>query len=87
MSDALKKRNYYKDKLEQERNDRCEEVADFKHESNTKIRDLEEDLKNMTEARDYYKEKYNDYQQGHKVTPRHMPEVKVIVNGQRYNVI
>ena len=52
-----------------------------------RIRDLEEDLENMTEARDYYKEKYNDYQQGHKVTPRHMPEVKVIVNGQRYNVI
>ena len=52
-----------------------------------RINDLKEDLQNMTEARDYYKEKYNDYQQGHKVTPRHMPEVKVIVNGQRYNVI
>ena len=60
----------------------------------TKIRDLEErlnlaqeDLSDVLENRDYYKEKYNDYQQGHKVTPRHMPEVKVIVNGQRYNVI
>jgi hypothetical protein len=40
-------------KLEQERDSRCEEVADFQHESNIKIRDLENKLDTIKRIADY----------------------------------
>jgi hypothetical protein len=40
-------------KLEQEKDSRCEEVADFQHESSTKIRDLENKLDTIKRIADY----------------------------------
>ena len=51
-------------KLKQERNNRCEEVADFQHESGDRIKDLEEKLENMIDAKKYYQNHYEKLKEG-----------------------
>ena len=53
VMDITENRDYYQNKLEREQDSRYEEVADFKRESDTKIRDLENKLDTIKRISDY----------------------------------